>query len=30
LNVPAAYQYLLKSIVLVMAVYLDVYIKKNR
>jgi len=30
LNVPAAYQYLLKSIVLVMAVYLDVMIKKNR
>jgi D-xylose transport system permease protein len=30
LNVPAAYQYLLKSIVLVMAVYLDVYIKKHR
>ena len=30
LNVPAAYQYLLKSIVLVMAVYLDVYIKRNR
>ncbi len=30
LNVPAAYQYLLKSIVLVAAVYLDVMIKKNR
>jgi D-xylose transport system permease protein len=30
LNVPAAYQYLLKSIVLVMAVYLDVYIKRHR
>jgi D-xylose transport system permease protein len=30
LNVPAAYQYLLKSAVLVAAVYLDVMIKKNR
>ena len=30
LNVPAAWQYILKGIVLVLAVYADVYLKKNR
>lgn len=30
LNVPAAWQYILKGIILVMAVYTDVYMKKNR
>jgi D-xylose transport system permease protein len=30
MNVPAAWQYVLKGIVLVMAVYADVYLKKNR
>jgi D-xylose transport system permease protein len=30
LNVPAAWQYILKGIVLVLAVYTDVYMKKNR
>jgi D-xylose transport system permease protein len=30
LNVPAAWQYILKGMVLVMAVYMDVYMKKNR
>jgi D-xylose transport system permease protein len=30
LNVPAAWQYVLKGIVLVVAVYADVYLKKNR
>lgn len=30
LNVPAAWQYILKGIVLVFAVYADVYLKKNR
>jgi D-xylose transport system permease protein len=30
LNVPAAWQYILKGIVLVMAVYADVYMKKKR
>lgn len=30
MNVPAAWQYVLKGIVLVLAVYADVYLKKNR
>jgi D-xylose transport system permease protein len=30
LNVPAAWQYVLKGIILIMAVYVDVYMKKNR
>ncbi len=30
MNVPAAWQYVLKGIVLVVAVYADVYLKKNR
>ena len=30
LNVPAAWQYILKGIVLIMAVFTDVYMKKNR
>lgn len=30
LNVPAAYQYLVKGAVLILAVYADVYFKKNR
>ena len=30
LNVPAAYQYVVKGAVLIIAVYLDVYFKKNR
>jgi D-xylose transport system permease protein len=30
LNVPAAWQYILKGMVLIMAVYADVYMKKNR
>lgn len=30
MNVPAAWQYILKGIVLVVAVYADVYLKKNR
>jgi D-xylose transport system permease protein len=30
MNVPAAWQYVLKGIVLVIAVYADVYLKKNR
>jgi D-xylose transport system permease protein len=30
LNVPAAYQYLVKGAVLIIAVYADVYFKKNR
>lgn len=30
LNVPAAFQYLVKGVVLILAVYADVYFKKNR
>ena len=30
LNVPAAWQYILKGLVLILAVYADVYMKKNR
>jgi D-xylose transport system permease protein len=30
LNVAAAWQYVLKGLVLVLAVYMDVYFKKNR
>ena len=30
MNVPAAWQYVLKGVVLVLAVYADVYLKKNR
>jgi D-xylose transport system permease protein len=30
LNVPAAWQYLVKGAILVIAVYIDVYFKKNR
>jgi len=30
LNVQAAWQYVVKGIVLIMAVYTDVYFKKNR
>ena len=30
LNVPAAYQYVVKGAVLIIAVYADVYFKKNR
>ena len=30
MNVPAAWQYVVKGIVLVLAVYADVYLKKNR
>ena len=30
MNVPAAWQYVLKGIVLVLAVYSDVYLKRHR